>query len=51
LYEVTVKAIKEVDENIKVGGPAIWEGGEHWIDDFLNFCYKNNEPVDFLTRH
>jgi xylan 1,4-beta-xylosidase len=51
LYEITVKAIKEVDENIKVGGPAICGGGEHWIDDFLNFCYKNNVPVDFVTRH
>lgn len=51
LYEVTAKAIKEVNENIKVGGPAICGGSDYWIDDFLNFCHKNNVPVDFLTRH
>ncbi|ADQ47207.1 Xylan 1,4-beta-xylosidase [Caldicellulosiruptor kronotskyensis 2002] len=51
LYEVTAKAIKDVNENIKVGGPAICGGADHWIDDFLNFCYKNNVPVDFVTRH
>lgn len=51
LYEVTAKAIKDVNENIKVGGPAICGGADHWIDDFLNFCYKNNVSVDFVTRH
>lgn len=51
LYEVTAKAIKEINENIKVGGPAICGGADHWIDDFLNFCHKNNVPVDFVSRH
>lgn len=51
LYEVTVNAIKEVNENIKVGGPAICGGADYWITDFLNFCYEKNVPVDFLTRH
>lgn len=40
LYEVTAKAIKEVNENIKVGGPAICGGSDYWIDDFCTFATR-----------
>ncbi|OXT09571.1 xylan 1,4-beta-xylosidase [Thermoanaerobacterium thermosaccharolyticum] len=51
LYKVTAKAIKEVNENLQVGGPAICGGSDYWIEDFLNFCYEENVPVDFVSRH
>ncbi len=49
LYETTVRAIKEVDPEIRVGGPAT--SGSKWIGSFLDFCRENNVPVDFVTTH
>ncbi|AGB18606.1 GH39 family glycosyl hydrolase [Thermoanaerobacterium thermosaccharolyticum] len=51
LYKVTAKAIKEVNENLQVGGPAICGGSDYWIEDFLNFCHEESVPVDFVSRH
>jgi len=51
LYETTVKAIKAVDAEIKVGGPAICGGQDHWIDDFLTFVKEKKLPLDNFTRH
>lgn len=49
LYEVTARAVKEVDEKIKVGGPAT--SGSKWVRSFVEFCEKNHVPVDFVTTH
>ena len=49
LYQVTAKAVKSVDAALRVGGPAT--AGNAWIDDFLNFCQKNDVPVDFVSTH
>lgn len=49
LYEITSKAIKEVDPAIKVGGPAT--SGSKWINDFLAYVKKNNLPLDFISTH
>ncbi|SER50430.1 Glycosyl hydrolases family 39 [Gracilibacillus ureilyticus] len=38
LYRVTVNAIKSVNKELKVGGPAICGGSDEWITDFLTFC-------------
>lgn len=51
LYKVTAMAIKEINPDLKVGGPAICGGADHWITDFLNFCQEEKAPVDFVTRH
>lgn len=53
LYEVTVQAVKAVDERFKVGGPAICggSGSQEWVRDFLAFCLEKHLPVDFVTRH
>ena len=51
LYKVTATAVKEVDGDLKVGGPAICGGADHWIEDFLKFCHEGNVPLDFVTRH
>ncbi len=51
LYKVTAQTIKEIHPELKVGGPAICGGADHWIVDFLEFCHKENLPLDFVTRH
>lgn len=49
LYKATAEALKEVDPEIKVGGPATTKG-QH-LTEFLDYCEKNNAPVDFITTH
>ena len=52
LYNITAKAVKEVDERFRVGGPAICGiDPETWLRDFLDNCKENNTPVDFASRH
>lgn len=51
LYQYTARAVKEVHPDLKVGGPAICGGADHWISDFLKFCHEENVPLDFVTRH
>ncbi|MCM1121891.1 MAG: hypothetical protein NC416_04855 [Eubacterium sp.] len=49
LYEITAKAVKEVDENIKVGGPAA--SGSKWVGSFMKYCEEHQIPVDFISSH
>lgn len=49
LYETTARAIKAVDPQIRVGGPAT--SGSKWIVPFLRYCEENDVPVDFVTTH
>lgn len=49
LYKVTAKALKRVDSQIKVGGPAT--SNNMWIPEFRKFCEKNQVPYDFITTH
>jgi xylan 1,4-beta-xylosidase len=49
LYDYTVKAIKAVDTNYKVGGPAT--AGNAWIPEMINHCSENNVPIDFISTH
>lgn len=51
LYETTVKAVKAVDAQIRVGGPAICGGSDHWIEEFLGFVQERRLPLDFFSRH
>lgn len=48
-YHYTVEAIKDVDPALRVGGPAT--AANEWIEEFLDFCEKNNLPADFVTTH
>lgn len=52
LFKLTFDAIKQVNKEFKVGGPAI-SGIEHekWIKDFVDFCDTNALDVDFISRH
>lgn len=49
LYRTTVEAIKSVDSQLKVGGPAT--AANAWIADFTAFCGENDLPADFISTH
>ncbi|WP_313559250.1 GH39 family glycosyl hydrolase [Ruminiclostridium cellobioparum] len=54
LYRVTAEAIKQIDTDMKVGGPASSgsvDGSPPWVEDFLNYCRSNSVPVDFVSTH
>jgi len=49
LYTVTAEAIKSVSPDYRVGGPATAIG--KWDESFLNYCYTNHVPLDFISSH
>jgi xylan 1,4-beta-xylosidase len=49
LYRATVHAIKSVDDALQIGGPAT--AANEWIEEFLDYCEKNNLPADFVSTH
>ena len=49
LYEYSAKAIKAVNPSYRVGGPAT--AGAAWEPELIDFCYKNNLPIDFISTH
>lgn len=56
LYQKTVKAIKSVDAELRVGGPASSGAGDHpgcppWAERFLASCRDLQLPVDFFSTH
>ncbi|AEE47384.1 GH39 family glycosyl hydrolase [Cellulomonas fimi] len=51
LYEVTARAVKEVDASLQVGGPAISPGAGDWWEPFADFVAAREVPCDFLSVH
>ena len=49
LYRYTVEAIKDLDRELRVGGPVT--AANEWIEEFLDFCEKNKLPADFISTH
>lgn len=49
LYEITARAVKDVDPMIQVGGPATATCG--WVAEFIDFVKKNRVPCDFISTH
>jgi len=49
LYEYTAKAVKSVNVDYKVGGPAT--AGAAWVPDMISYCSKNKLPLDFISTH
>lgn len=49
LYDHTVAAIKKVNENFRVGGPATAQAA--WVDAFIRHCVEKQVPVDFVSTH
>jgi len=49
LYRATAVAVKSVDRRIRVGGPST--AMVAWIPEFIDYCVKNNAPLDFVSTH
>lgn len=49
LYTVTAQAVKSVSPDFQVGGPATAIG--QWDPSFINYCYTNHVPLDFVSTH
>lgn len=49
LYETTVRAIKEVNPQIPVGGPS--SAVSAWVPELVAYCEKNQVPLDFVSTH
>jgi xylan 1,4-beta-xylosidase len=49
LYDTTVKAIKAIDANLRVGGPATAQAA--WVDRFIAHCLQKHVPFDFVSTH
>lgn len=49
LYAETARAIKDVDQEFRVGGPA--SARAEWVQDFVDYCEKHDLPCDFVSTH
>ena len=49
LYDVAVRAVREVDGELRVGGPASAAG--KWVDEMLAHCAATGAPIDFVSTH
>jgi xylan 1,4-beta-xylosidase len=49
LYDTAARALKKVNERLRVGGPATAQAA--WADRFIQHCVENKVPVDFVSTH
>lgn len=49
LYDVTVNAVRAVDDRLVVGGPSTAAAG--WVDGLLEHVASSGAPVDFVSTH
>ncbi|CAI9415942.1 GH39 family glycosyl hydrolase [Nocardioides sp. T2.26MG-1] len=49
LYDVTVAAVRSVDERLVVGGPSSAAAG--WVEELLAHAEETGVPVDFVSTH
>ncbi|WP_426593253.1 GH39 family glycosyl hydrolase [Cellulomonas sp. McL0617] len=49
LYDVTVRAVRSVDDGLVVGGPSTAAAG--WVDGLLDHVASSGAPVDFVSTH
>lgn len=49
LYAEAARAVKSVDERLRVGGPATSK--TMWVPDLLAFCAEQRVPLDFISTH
>ena len=49
LYEYSARAVKSVNPEYRVGGPAT--AGAAWEPEMIEFCKRNNIPIDFISTH
>ena len=49
LYTASAKAVKGVDSQLRIGGPASSKG--NWIKEIITYTTKNKIPLDFVSTH
>lgn len=49
LYTYSARAIKSVNPSYRVGGPGT--AGAAWEPEMIDYCKKNNVPIDFISTH
>jgi len=49
LYQYAARGVKRVNEAYRVGGPAT--AGAAWEPEMIDFCVKNDVPIDFISTH
>ncbi len=49
LYDHTARALKAVNQKIRVGGPATAQAA--WVDAIIAHTTQNNVPLDFVSTH
>jgi xylan 1,4-beta-xylosidase len=49
LYKHAAQAIKSVNQDYRVGGPGT--AGAAWESEMIEFCTKNDVPIDFVSTH
>jgi xylan 1,4-beta-xylosidase len=49
LYRRSALAVKRVDPQLRIGGPATAQG--LWVPELLEWCEKHAVPVDFVSTH
>jgi len=49
LYETAVRAVKDVDPRIRVGGPG--SAAAKWVGPLLEHCREQDVPIDFVSTH
>lgn len=49
LYAASARALKRVDQGLRVGGPASSKAS--WITDTINYCVATGTPIDFVSTH
>ncbi|MEO6233311.1 MAG: glycoside hydrolase [Ferruginibacter sp.] len=49
LYKYSAEAIKSVNNAYRVGGPGT--AGAAWEPEMIDYCHKNNVPIDFISTH
>ena len=49
LYKYAAQGVKSVNKDYRVGGPAT--AGAAWEPEMIDYCYKNNVPIDFISTH
>jgi xylan 1,4-beta-xylosidase len=51
LYDATARAVKDVDADIPVGGPAVSPGADEWLPRFAEHVADAGVPCDFVSKH
>jgi xylan 1,4-beta-xylosidase len=49
LYDHTARALKSVNQRIRVGGPATAQAA--WVGDMIAHATKDNVPLDYVSTH